>query len=128
MVVTAIVSFAGLLGTAFTLGYVSAAKKHSVDVANALRLWAMGAAPPIVFAAYVLAFGVLERGTTLSAEDSSLLGLSSVSLFFAPLWFCTSLATARPFRNGVFVEVLRLTIFVGWLAAGGITLGLAAGI
>lgn len=122
-----VVSIAGLLASAFTLGYASIGEKQPSS-AMALRLWVMGAAPPIVFASYGFAAGVFERGTTLRPEDSSLLGLSFVSLLFAPLWFSASVATAGPFRNGVLVDVLRLSILLGWLAAAGLTTVVASSI
>ncbi|AKV01524.1 hypothetical protein AKJ09_08187 [Labilithrix luteola] len=121
-------SVLGLLATALTLGYASIGKKHPEGVASALNLWAVGAAPPMLFAAYALVTGLFARGSTARPEDCSLLGLSFVSVLFAPLWFCASLATARPSRKGLFIEVLRLSVFLGWLLSSAVTIGLAAAV
>lgn len=117
-------SLIGLLATAFTLGYTSLEKKHPEAVAHAIRIWAIVAAPPMAAIGYAVATGSLTRTYIL---DSPLVPVSVLSAVFAPFPFLVSIAFVFPGKGGLFLELLRVTIFVGWLSACALLMFVVAG-
>ncbi|AKV01394.1 hypothetical protein AKJ09_08057 [Labilithrix luteola] len=125
--IAAMGSLVGLLVTAFTLGYASIEKKHPENVVIALRIWAISAAPPMLSVAFEFVGGGFAKGASIG-PGSMLVGVSVFSIMVAPFTFLGSFGAVLPGKGGLAMELLRVTIFLGWLCAAFIALSIAAAI
>ena len=112
-VLSALAAIAG----AFGVGRIAVTAKGEI-VRRGLAACIIGTLPGLVFVSHLLlTAAIVPRGTPLRPYDLLSLGPAMLWVLAGPCFFLWSAVVARPGRIPRLVEVLRVILFLGWVAS-----------